>query len=106
MHPIAIDNIYMEKFVADIESIVRNHVYETCSDMVSDPSEINVDLGLFDHYGFTSLNMVLMMTSLCDETGVPLTHFTEKDIAHIKTPKDIIAVFEGAIAKDQTNAVS
>jgi acyl carrier protein len=43
-----------------------------------------------EDYGLTSLNKILLITSVCDETQVELFHFTEHDLARMRTPRDVI----------------
>lgn len=43
-----------------------------------------------DGYGLTSLNKVLFLMSVCDGTGVPLSSFTEADVAAMHTLRDVI----------------
>ncbi|MBR1217843.1 hypothetical protein JQ557_07575 [Bradyrhizobium sp. U87765 SZCCT0131] len=63
--------------------------------LVSPPIEasaVDLDAELYGHYGLSSLNMVLLMTSVCDRTGTAMMHLTEEDIADLRTPRDIIAL--------------
>jgi acyl carrier protein len=41
-------------------------------------------------YGLASLDLIMLMTSVCSDAGVPLTRFDEEDIARLRTPSDIV----------------
>lgn len=56
-----------------------------------DPAELDLDVDLADGYGLTSLNKVLFLMSACEETGVPLSAFTETDVAAMRTLGDVIS---------------
>ncbi|MFF7651030.1 acyl carrier protein [Streptomyces sp. NPDC007983] len=43
----------------------------------------------FDHLGLTSLNKVLFLTAVCDRTQVGLHHFTEHDLAAMRTLRQV-----------------
>ncbi|MFI0713571.1 acyl carrier protein [Streptomyces inhibens] len=53
------------------------------------PEAIDPDVEL-DHLGLTSLNKVLFLTSLCDRTQVGLHHFTEHDLAAMRTLGQVV----------------
>ncbi|MFD0305216.1 acyl carrier protein [Streptomyces sp. NPDC127119] len=53
------------------------------------PETIELDAKL-DHLGLTSLNKVLFLTSLCDQTQVGLHHFTEQDLAAMHTLGQVV----------------
>ncbi|MFF2196344.1 acyl carrier protein [Streptomyces sp. NPDC058157] len=53
--------------------------------------EIDPDADMVAAYGLTSLNKVLFLTEVCEETGVDLAHFTEHDLADMKTLRDVTA---------------
>jgi acyl carrier protein len=57
------------------------------------PAEIDPDLDMADGYGLTSLNKVLFLMSVCDDTGVSLSSFTEPDVAGIRTLRDVVTAF-------------
>ena len=61
-----------------------------------DVDRITLDADLFEAYGLTSLNLVLLITSLCEETGIPVFNFTDKDISNLKTPRDVVTLFATA----------
>ncbi|MFD8144120.1 acyl carrier protein [Streptomyces sp. NPDC059708] len=53
--------------------------------------EIDPGADMAAAYGLTSLNKVLFLTEVCEETGVDLAHFTEHDLAAMKTLGDVTA---------------
>ncbi|MEU5883474.1 phosphopantetheine-binding protein [Spirillospora sp. NPDC047279] len=53
------------------------------------PGELDPDRDLADDYGLTSLNKVLFLTSVCEDTGVALSRFTERDVARMRTLRDV-----------------
>lgn len=48
-----------------------------------------------NEYGLTSLNMVLFLTAMCNESGVGVSNFTERDLVDMRTMRDVT----GAIAR-------
>ena len=89
----------------DTAELVRKCLCDVLGDEDVTPGNVDLDRGLFDGYGLTSLNMVLLMTSLCDEADIPLTAFTDKDIAGLKTPRDIADALDRAAARWQQHVV-
>ncbi|MER5810200.1 phosphopantetheine-binding protein [Streptomyces sp. NPDC002033] len=53
------------------------------------PDAIDPDADMVAAYGLTSLNKVLFLTEVCEETGVDLAHFTEHDLAAMRTLRDV-----------------
>ncbi|EKX61596.1 acyl carrier protein [Streptomyces ipomoeae] len=53
------------------------------------PEAIDPDADL-DHLGLTSLNKVLFLTSLCERVDVGLHHFTEHDLAAMRTLGQVV----------------
>jgi hypothetical protein len=73
----------------DLEQIVRDRVADVVDDVT--PGELDLSADLADEYGLTSLNKVLLLTSVCDDAAVDLSHFTEDDLARMRSAKDVIA---------------
>jgi acyl carrier protein len=73
----------------ELEAIVRGRVVDVLGDVT--PEELDPTANLADEYGLTSLNKVLLITSACDEAGIALSHFTEQDLAAMRTTDDIVA---------------
>jgi acyl carrier protein len=61
--------------MSNLESIVSRNLAELLD---VDVGRIALDADLSAEYGLTSLNLVLLMTSLCEETGTSLFNFTDK----------------------------
>jgi acyl carrier protein len=57
---------------------------------------VDFDADLFDQYGLTSLKMMLLITSICDEADGDLSRFTEDDVATMRTLRGIVARLEPA----------
>jgi hypothetical protein len=74
----------------DIEEIVRGGLAGVI-DPGTKPDEIDPDLDMADKYGLTSLNKVIFLMSVCDDTQVSLAEFTESDVARMRTLRDVIA---------------
>ncbi len=55
------------------------------------PEDLGLDLDMVGEYGLSSLNKVLFMTAVCDATAVSVSHFTEHDLAHMRTLRDVVA---------------
>jgi acyl carrier protein len=77
-----------------IEQTVRKRLLAQIKESVSDALEPDADLR--DRLGLTSLDMVLLMTHLCDDLNVDLFTFTAEDIAAARTPQDIVQLFSRA----------
>ncbi|QAU45221.1 acyl carrier protein [Bradyrhizobium guangzhouense] len=79
--------------MSNLQSTVKRNL----ADLLDvDVDRIALDANLSDEYGLTSLNLVLLVTSLCEETGIPVFNFTDKDIANLKTPRDVVTMFATA----------
>lgn len=77
----------------DLESKVKQNLARLVD---IDVDEIDIDTKLSDDYGLTSLNLVVLVTTLCEETDVPLFKFTDDDVASLKTSRDVIKLFATA----------
>jgi acyl carrier protein len=60
------------------------------------PADIDLDMDMADDLGLTSLNKVIFLMSVCDDTQVSLSAFTESDVAEMRTLRDVIE----ALAKE------
>lgn len=74
----------------DIEEIVRGGLARVI-ESGTQPDEINPDLDMANDYGLTSLNKVIFLMSVCDDTQVSLAEFTESDVARMRTVRDVVA---------------
>jgi hypothetical protein len=72
---------------SQIESITRNRFAQLVDDV--EPAELDLDNDMVNTYGLTSLNKVLFLTTVCDDTGVGLSTFTEHDVARLRSLRDV-----------------
>jgi acyl carrier protein len=75
----------------DIETAVRQNLVEVLAADLA-PENVSSDVDLTGAYGLTSLNKVLFLTAVCQETGIDLAHFTEDDLARMHTLRDWVEV--------------
>ena len=96
----------------DIEAVVRDGLARVIEPGPR-PDEINPDLDMADEYGLTSLNKVIFLMSVCDDTQVSLAEFTESDVARMRTARDVVTALSrfakapevsGGLARDITVA--
>lgn len=73
----------------DIEAIVRDGLTRVIEPGI-EPAEIDPDLDMADTYGLTSLNKVIFLMSVCDDTRVSLAEFSEPDVARMRTVRDVV----------------
>ncbi|MFL6624803.1 MAG: acyl carrier protein [Sulfurifustis sp.] len=76
--------------MSHIETIVRESLCKTLKRPPSQAGELKLEESLAYAYGLTSLDLIMLMTAVCSTAGVPLTEFTEDDIAQVRTPADIV----------------
>jgi hypothetical protein len=74
---------------SELEAAVRERVAQVLDDVR--PDEVDPAVDLADEYGLTSLNKVLLLTMVCDDAHVDLGHFTEQDVAGLRSRDDIVA---------------
>jgi Phosphopantetheine attachment site len=72
-----------------IETVARAALAEVLPPGIP-PEAIALDAEL-DLLGLTSLNRVLFLTNVCDELQVGLHHFTEHDLAAMRTLGHVVA---------------
>ncbi|HEX9624655.1 MAG TPA: acyl carrier protein [Streptosporangiaceae bacterium] len=73
----------------DIEAVVRNGLAQVL-ESDTEPADISPDLDMAEVYGLTSLNKVIFLMSVCDDTNVSLAEFTEPDVARMRTVRDVV----------------
>lgn len=74
--------------VKTMNAIVRDCFAEVVGDIFA--SDLRLEGDMSADYGLTSLNKVLFLTSVCEEAGVPLTAFTEHDLADMRSLNDVV----------------
>jgi acyl carrier protein len=79
-----------------LETIAARHLARLVDPPIDDPSTVDVAADLVDTYGVTSLAMMLLITSICDETGTDLARFTDDDLGSISTLRAILDRIEPA----------
>jgi hypothetical protein len=73
---------------ADVETATREQFSAVLTREV-EPATLDLDADMVGSYALTSLNKVLFLTELCEATGVDLAHFTEDDLADMRTLRDV-----------------
>ena len=82
----------------NVSEIVR----ECWGEISASEAPVDMTRSLKDDYGISSLQLVTLMTSVCEASGLALTVLTERDLERIKTPGDIVEVVMSHLgAKDQ-----
>jgi hypothetical protein len=74
---------------ADIVTAARENLV-TVLDSGLVAADLDLTVNMADGYGLTSLNKVLFLMSVCTETGVDLSAFTEADVAAMYTLEDVV----------------
>ncbi len=77
-----------------IEASLHRQLSRLLGPKLGADQKIELDRSLAEHYGLTSMKMVLLVTALCEDTGVGLERFTEQDLAAMRTPRQVIDIFE------------
>jgi len=73
----------------EIETVAREGLASVL-ESDAEPANLDPDLDMADGYGLTSLNKVIFLMSVCDDTKVSLSSFTEADVAGMRTLRDVI----------------
>lgn len=73
---------------ADVEIAAREQFSAVLTHDI-EPATLDLDADMVGSYALTSLNKVLFLTELCEATGVDLAHFTEDDLAEMRTLRDV-----------------
>jgi hypothetical protein len=56
----------------------------------TEPADLDLDADMSEGLGLTSLNKVIFLMSVCDDTQVSLSAFTESDVAGMRTLRDVV----------------
>jgi acyl carrier protein len=73
-----------------LETIAARHLARLVEPPLEDAARVDLDADVFDMYGLTSLKMMLLITSICDDAGADLSRFTDDDVAALKTLRGIV----------------
>lgn len=73
-----------------IEQIVRQNFTKVVATPDA-PEDLDLNVDMVNNYGLTSLNKVLFLTAVCEEADISLANFTERDLADMKTLRDVAA---------------
>ncbi len=75
----------------EIEDVAREGLARVIDSDIQ-PADLDPDVEMAEGYGYglTSLNKVLFLMSLCDDTEVSLSSFTEADVAQMRTLRDVV----------------
>jgi hypothetical protein len=79
----------------DIEGVARDQLAKLVDGAFA-PADFELDADLADGYGLTSMNKILFLMAVCDETGVGLSAFTEPDVAGMRTLRDVAGALSAA----------
>lgn len=60
------------------------------------PGDLDLDADMSEGLGLTSLNKVIFLMAVCDDTGVSLSAFTETDVAGMHTLRDVVGALTNA----------
>ena len=78
--------------MSDIEHTAREQFSAVLTHPVV-PAALDLDADMVGVYALTSLNKVLFLTELCEAAKVDLGHFTEDDLARMRTLRDVTEAF-------------
>ncbi|WP_067821996.1 hypothetical protein [Nocardia inohanensis] len=73
----------------DIEAFTRRRLAALAVAELT-PEQVDPDRDLVLTYGLTSLNKIVLLTSVCGRAGVELTLLTEDDLVRMLTLRDIV----------------
>lgn len=73
----------------DIEVVAREDLARVL-ESGPEPADIDMDTDMADGLGLTSLNKVIFLMSVCDDTQVSLSAFTESDVARMRTLRAVV----------------
>jgi hypothetical protein len=73
----------------DLDTLAREQLSRVLRDH-PDPVTFDLDEDLVQTYGITSLNKVLLLTSLCKAAEVGLDNLTEDDLSRMRTLGNVI----------------
>jgi acyl carrier protein len=78
----------------ELSTIVSRNVTTLLDRPALNVQAIDLDADLLSHYGLTSLNMVMLLTLVCEEAKIDLTRITEDDLSRLHTAQDIVTLMQ------------
>ncbi|WP_375411716.1 hypothetical protein [uncultured Bradyrhizobium sp.] len=82
--------------MSETEEVVRRHIARVARASGTTADALNMESPLRQEYAISSMKMVMLMTALCNEMGVSLTRFDERNLAGIRTGRDLVRMFDEA----------
>jgi acyl carrier protein len=79
----------------DIEKAAREAL-ATALGCERPPADLDLDADMSESLGLTSLNKVVFLMAVCEDTSVSLSAFTETDVAGMHTLRDVIGALANA----------
>jgi len=83
----------------DLDDTLDAAVLLALSGLVDDslpPDALRRDVPLFDELGLSSLQLVMLLTQLCEAHGIDLMSLSDTDLRRMRTPGDIAAALRRA----------
>jgi len=69
-------------------------LFEVIGDVLSvDNKAIRMNSDLSNDYGMTSINLLMIVTTLCEKLPFDIASITEQDLSRINTPEDLALLF-------------
>lgn len=78
--------------MSKLESIIKSNLEKTLKKNANASDQLNMDEDLMYGYGLTSLDMIMLMSSICNDAGISLAELAEDDLGKIRTTRDIQAL--------------
>jgi acyl carrier protein len=79
-----------------IDRLVQQRVREVLN--LAPEAEFDVTADLFDQLGLTSINLIVLITSLAEALDFSLLSLTEGDVGRIRRTSDLVALFSAHAA--------
>lgn len=84
--------------VKNLDSIIKSNLAKTLKKKPDAFERLNMDEDLMYGYGLTSLDMIMLMSSICNDAEISLTELAEDDLGKIRTTRDIEALLSTKIS--------
>jgi hypothetical protein len=76
--------------VTNVEIVARRNLFRLLRHKPETLDALDLNKRLAQEYGLTSLDKILFMTAVCEETAVSLMAYTEIEIARLATLQQVI----------------